>query len=411
MEGFNKFDESFKGNLSFMTLKKLIIVIVGLAFFGMLYALYDIYMKGCLHSLTGLVFLTSFLILLFPFIYLVKKISLPFYSRIVRVYFGFVAVIIPAEIFLRLTAFVPINTEYYYFQYISFHKTLYHTLNANSTHFLKRIEYCFPRHTNSLGLSDKEPDAEKKNGDVVILGLGDSFTEGDGAHEDSTWLKFLERDMGYRPDVNYRFINAGVSGSDPFFCYMLLKDKLLRYNPDIVITTVGSDIEEIICRGGMERFKNNTRAVYPRLNWWEPFYAFSYTVRLLVHKGLGYNFLLMSQEDFEKEAQIAVNQLKECLLLYKDLSASGNFKLLVVFYPMKQEIINKKYQYWDELISFAEKENIACADLLAYYKDSLNMNENNMLDYYWVHDGHHNVRGYEAFAKGVYDKLKALGWI
>ncbi len=328
---FNKFDKSLKGEFSLMSLKKIIIGVVFLAFAGLIYAVYDIYMKGCLHSLTGFIFLVSFLILLFPFIYLIKKVSQPVYSRLVRLYFGFVAVIIPAEIFLRLTSFVPMKNEYYYFQYISFHKTLYHTLNANSTHYLKRPEYCFSRNTNSLGLSDKEPELEKNNGDVVILGLGDSFTEGDGAHRDSTWLKFLERQMGKQQDINYRYINAGVSGSDPFFCYMLLKDKLLRYKPDIVITTIGSDLEEVICRGGMERFSNQKRAVYPHLNLWEPFYAFSYTVRLLVHKGLGYNFLLMSQQDFENKAIRAVNQLKECLLLFKSLVASRLLNCLWFF--------------------------------------------------------------------------------
>jgi len=394
-----------------MSLKKIIIGLVILAFAGLIFAFYDIYMKGCLHSLTGLIFLVSFLVLLFPFIYLIKKISQPVYARLVRLYFGFVAVIIPAEIFLRLTSFVPMNNEYYYFQYISFHKTLYHTLNANSTHYLKRPEYCFPRNTNSLGLSDIEPELEKKSGDVIILGLGDSFTEGDGAHRDSTWLKFLERQIGEKQGTNYRYMNAGVSGSDPLFCYMLLKDKLLRYKPDIVITTIGSDLEEIICRGGMERFSNQKRAVYPHLNLWEPFYAFSYTVRLLVHKGLGYNFLLMSRQDFEKEAVRAVSQLKECLVLFKNLAATHNFKLLVVFYPMKEEVVKKKYLYWDELISFSVKENLPYADLLAYYCDTLKIYKGNIPNYYWVHDGHHNAGGYEAFAKGVHAKLKALGWI
>lgn len=400
-----------RGEFFLMSLKKIIIGVVVLAFAGLIYAVYDIYMKGCLHFMTGFIFLVSFLILLFPFIFLIKKISQPVYSRLVRLYFGFVAVIIPAEIFLRLTSFVPMNNEYYYFQYISFHKTLYHTLNANSIHFLKRPEYCFPRNTNSLGLSDKEPELEKKNGDVVIIGLGDSFTEGDGAHMDSTWLKFLERQIGKKPGTNYHYINAGVSGSDPFFCYMLLKDKLLRYKPDMVVTTIGSDLEEVICRGGMERFSHQKRAVYPHFNLWEPFYAFSYTVRLLVHKGLGYNFLLMSQKDFEKEAIKAVSQLKECLMLFKNLAAMHHFKLLVVFYPMKEEVVKKKYLYWNELISFAEKEKMPCADLLAYYNDTLNINNSNIHDYYWVHDGHHNAKGYEAFANGVYARLKALGWI
>ncbi len=78
---------------------------------------------------------------------------------------------------------------------------------------------------------------------------------------------------------------------------------------------------------------------------------------------------------------------------------------------MKEEVVKKKYLYWNELISFAEKEKMPCADLLAYYSDTLNINNSNIHDYYWKHDGHHNAKGYEAFAKGVHAKLKALGWI
>jgi hypothetical protein len=123
-------------------------------------------------------------------------------------------------------------------------------------HLLKSEEYKFMRVINSEGLADREHTPAKSVGEYRILALGDSLTEGDGAHADSTWLKFLERNLKKYPiQRNLTFMNAGVCGSDPFYSYVLLKDRLIRYKPDLVLLALNaSDLNDLLIRGGMERF-------------------------------------------------------------------------------------------------------------------------------------------------------------
>jgi len=53
-------------------------------------------------------------------------------------------------------------------------------------------------------------------------------------------------------------LNGGVSGSDPFYSYYILRYKLLKYHPDLVVLTINkTDFDDFVCRGGDERFLSN----------------------------------------------------------------------------------------------------------------------------------------------------------
>ena len=79
-------------------------------------------------------------------------------------------------------------------------------------------EFSFRHSYNSFGLRDVEFVPKADNSDYLILALGDSFTEGIGTNQDSTWLKFLcnrlKYQYGNREIIGY---NGGSAGSDPFF--------------------------------------------------------------------------------------------------------------------------------------------------------------------------------------------------
>jgi len=275
----------------------------------------------------------------------------------------------------------------------------------NTVHFLESEEFRFERQTNSLGLSDKEPKFKYSENDYLIIGLGDSFTEGDGTHADSTWLKFLEYKM---PDdsINYEFINAGICGLDPFYDYKILTDKLLKYEPDLVILTIGNDLEDIIIRGGMERFdRKKTKIAAPN---WEFAFQYSFVFRLAFSLYNNKYPFFLNKTSFEKEKDRAMMLLENLILDYGRLSTEKGFKLLIVFYPKSQEIVNKSYDYLNGLIDFCKSQNLEYLDLIEYYINIKGMNGSNYLNYYWEFDGHHKAAGYEKFADGVYWKLKQM---
>ena len=132
-----------------------------------------------------------------------------------------------------------------------------HVYKPNYRSSLNFAEYAYHIQTNSEGLREAEIPVPNPHSDYRILALGDSFTEGRGAGQDSTWPKSLERKLNASAGSRKTMvINAGISGSDPFFEYQLLKERLLKYNPNMVIVAINSsDIDDLIIRGGMERFQ------------------------------------------------------------------------------------------------------------------------------------------------------------
>jgi lysophospholipase L1-like esterase len=278
-------------------------------------------------------------------------------------------------------------------------------------HEIKEInssEFHFTRHTNSLGLSDIEPPNKHPN-DYLIIGLGDSFTEGVGADTDSTWLKFLERSLNGKTPKHLLYMNAGVGGSDPVFEYRLLEKKLLPYHPNLVIITFAYDLEDIICRGGLERFQPDGSIKYQYEKWWIELYGLSYIFRLFANNILHVNHLYLTPHEYENARTEAFIKLKEVIDKYITLSKKEKFEILFVFCPLKGEVLNKEFDDWNELLKYTSEKKVANLNMLNYFINEVSMNKNNLHQYYWTIDEHLKAKGYEAFAKGIEMKIKEMG--
>jgi lysophospholipase L1-like esterase len=299
------------------------------------------------------------------------------------------------------------RSKYYYAsKYTPSERDWFHLWSFD--HDLKTDEFCFHRTINAERLSDIDHTVKKDSNRYRIIGIGDSFTEGDGADADSTWLKFLQRNLlKYPIKKQIEYINAGVCGSDPIFEYLLLKEKLLKYKPDMAILTINSsDISDIMIRGGMERFQPDGILQYNKPPVWEPIFAICRISRL-VFSALNYD------DDFRKKNKIDETDSKEkifqIILKFYELSMQNNFRLLVVFHPVRQEINQNRMALSDVLERIKYKTKINYIDMMEYYKTFEHIDSTNSSGYYWVNDGHHNAKGYAAFARGIEWKLIDLG--
>lgn len=90
---------------------------------------------------------------------------------------------------------------------------------------------------NSEELRDYEHSLDKPNQTIRILVLGDSFTFGQGVKEfDKIYPSLLEKMLNNKTQATrYEVINFGVPGSNEFMKIDILKQKGLKYRPDIVI--------------------------------------------------------------------------------------------------------------------------------------------------------------------------------
>ncbi len=96
-------------------------------------------------------------------------------------------------------------------------------------------EYKVKVKINRNGLRDKKIPIRKGNTEKRILILGDSFPEGIHVELMETYPKVLEQELKSKGYNNFTVINAGVAGYSTIHEYLLLKNKGLDYNPDIVI--------------------------------------------------------------------------------------------------------------------------------------------------------------------------------
>ncbi|HLP50124.1 MAG TPA: GDSL-type esterase/lipase family protein [Chitinophagales bacterium] len=282
-------------------------------------------------------------------------------------------------------------------------KNIYHIWPANEMHELKSGEFSYTRKTNSIGYADKEWALPKKAGGLRILALGDSFTEGDGAPQDSAYPFLLEKNL-LAKHADVEVLNAGTCGSDPFFNYKNLCDRLLQYKPDIVIQTLSSNdiTEDIAIRGGMERFKENNTIAYRASPRQILMYQCSYIIRALADVWEG---IYEHTGAFENETN---STLRELIGKYGELAKANNFKVIWVLIPRGYEAKRDNYLYnFDYLANvISHTPGQSCMDMLSLYKLQVQQGQP-LTHYYWPNDGHHNGKGYELMAATIAKGIEA----
>jgi lysophospholipase L1-like esterase len=276
----------------------------------------------------------------------------------------------------------------------------YHVWGADGIHWLSKPEYSFERHTNSLGFSDKEWPIDKNKHEKRILALGDSFTEGDGAPYDSSYVALMRKMLSPMGDSIY-LMNAGTCGSDPFINYINLRDHLLAYKPDIVIQSVGSGdlMSDIRIRGGMERFQKGHTTFAP---WWEPLYAISYVSRIFFTFE-GYDEQLLKPNAADRAKDRINKSVEDLFRDYSALCDQNNIKLFIVLHPQKRELDENTYGYdFSPIIKYLSSDpRIKIIDLIPFYHSYIHRTGTTSDDYYWKTDGHHNSKGYEMMAEST----------
>jgi lysophospholipase L1-like esterase len=276
-----------------------------------------------------------------------------------------------------------------------------------------KSEFHYAHTYNSMGLRDREIKVEKDSNEYRIIGIGDSFTEGVGTHQDSTWLRFLETKLNKSPKYNFTTLNAGCSGSDPYYEYMLLKEELLKFNPDLLILVINSsDLSEIFVRGGMERFKPDGLIAYNQGPSWEYLYAFSYIFRHIMHDVLHYDrWLLLRNNEFEKKKNELIDSIYNALVNIKDITVKNGFEFLIVLLPDYHELQNDIYSLKPLALKISKNPDLNFTDLREYYKKAGIDNPDVVFKYYWKIDCHHTSKGYAIMADGIADAIYKNGTI
>lgn len=91
--------------------------------------------------------------------------------------------------------------------------------------------------TNGHGMRGPEVSFEKPSGTVRIAAVGDSFTFGKGVADDETYPHYLQLALNGLDDgeARYEVLNFGVSGYSTRDEAAVLRSKVLRFHPDVVV--------------------------------------------------------------------------------------------------------------------------------------------------------------------------------
>lgn len=271
-------------------------------------------------------------------------------------------------------------------------------------------EFHYTRTINSLGYSDSEW-SEKKPDEFRIVCIGDSFTEGDGAPVDSSYVSHLRRGLNTVISPTIRVLNAGKCGSDPFFSFINYRDILAKLKPDLVIQTLSSqDIDQDINeRGGFERFKKNYQLSFRKKSKTIEFlYAISYTTRVFLQL-YGYDELIQYRNNFRENYTSDKLKIERLFLEYERLTKKNNAELIVVFLPQRDEFEAKRYlDYFQNLKNTLVRQKISSIDLLPFYLSEIIRNKTRVNSYYWEKDAHHNSDGYRLMSQGIFNGIIEL---
>lgn len=336
-------------------------------------------------------------------------------SNFLKYFSAFFIMLFLVELFFVFSGSKKTLYENMYSFYISPYDPQIHTHHHiwdpyKTSHQLTSSEYSFFRPTNSEGFADVEWKSDVHIAPLKkIIALGDSFTEGDGANYDSSYVAGLNHIL--MPDSIYFVMNGGICGSDPFENYMNLKDRLMVYQPEIVIQTISANdiYTDISIKGGFERFIANDSLQYKPAPYWEPLYALSYTSRFFF-EWLGYDSFLVNKDSPHLEKELNY-QLKDLFEKYITLCSSKGVKFVLVILPLKSEIDTGKYDFdFTTLVTYLQNKPVTICDLLPYYRTKM-INKSGQVDhkaFFWQYDPHHNAKGYNIMANGIYSCLQPL---
>lgn len=278
--------------------------------------------------------------------------------------------------------------------------------------------------TNNEGFRDENFDLIKHN--FRIITIGDSFTECVGSTNDSTWQIQLKEKINISLNKKVEIYNCGIASSDPVAEYFLLKDKLIKYNPDLIIMTINdSDIPEIEIRGGFNRFDHKNNLIIKKKPFWS-FLLYSKVFRLLnlTICDFALNPLWKQKEEVEKANSIIQNSIDSV----NQLCLINKAKFLILFQPIQWEIDNGLPYKFNSTIEYCEKNNLEYLDvreefkklnvrvgnkksrfegIFSYLYKKQDMNKDQILgsEIYWEYDYHFNNYGYSLFAKAIYPKV------
>lgn len=257
-------------------------------------------------------------------------------------------------------------------------------------------------HLNSDGMRDKEFSTEKNKGVKRITGLGDSFTFGAGVKDiNDTYLKILEKNLN--ENGNYEVLNFGLPGLTTKDELNILKNKALKYDPDIIIVGyVLNDFENI----DKKEQKKSKQITLPYIGFW--LRNFSYLYYFLETRINAFFVTIGHKQSYEDSlvelsySDINKQYNKEIFEELSSISKERNTPVLIVLFPMIYHFDDYPFYSAHNFIKkISQENNFYVIDLLDYYKG---YNEEDLI--LNKYDKHPNELAHKIAGEAIFEVIK-----
>ncbi len=238
--------------------------------------------------------------------------------------------------------------------------------------------------TNSQGLRDKEYSLEKPADTFRVAVIGGSFTVPAGVEIDQAFHSLLENRLNQEfSDLNYEFINFGVSGYRINNKIAALKYRALEYKPDLILFVLDSS----------QFTEDEEKEFNPKPQKNQFFQSFTY--KLISKNKLFKND--SKHEEFLDDHLRGLNKLDLALKELHHISRKYNVPICVV-------VLDHDYSHYalsGQIKKLVDKNSLYYSSTVPAFKDT------NISDFtIYKIDIHPNAEANRIFADAIYNDLK-----
>jgi hypothetical protein len=253
---------------------------------------------------------------------------------------------------------------------------------------------------NSYGFRDIEP----SNASNVILFVGDSFTTGHGLKCVEDRYSNIVRNELHKQGGKYTVINIGKNNLDSKDEYDVMKDFIYktRIKPEkIILQYYGNDIEGVAMHNGLtfDGFRPP-----PDMNKFliligSGSYFLNYMYWLFPREYLGVPYVTFLTQAYKNDAVLSKH--KDDLRLFIDYARNNSIQLVVIVFPLLQNLEMSNAMYVNNIVNFFETNNVSTINVSPLVKD-IPMSER-MIN---INDGHASKKVNKIVAQEILNKLK-----
>ncbi len=261
-------------------------------------------------------------------------------------------------------------------------------------------------HLNTDKMRDREFSVLKPKNTIRIAGLGDSFTFGSGIKNvNDTFLKLIEKKLNSQEgrNVQYEVLNFGIAGRDTEDELNILKEKALKYDPDIIIISyVLNDFKNV---DSEVKVSKKYVEIVPFASLWLRNLLYSYAIaEMKLNKIMEKVGLKITPEDVtRREFESEINKKYNAALFDEigKIARERDRKVVVVIFPLLYQLKDYRFSEIHEFVrSASEKNGFFVIDLYTTYKE---YEESEIIVN--KYDTHPNELGHSIAADGIFESL------